>query len=285
MHASLPTVDGELNESRLEEIKTSLAKLERRDWWLWAVAIGVMLLLTLALVSLTFPGLLKFEDQIFQFNLKEAVRGLLGLVLLFGSYAVYQKLMIWRLRRQFSGQLDAMIRLQARAQEFQRLAITDPLTGLYNRRYAEKRLAEEAARSKRHGHPLTVMTLDLDNFKQINDRYGHLAGDEVLKAFAERLRSSIRVSDLAVRMGGDEFMAVFPECRVKSAQDLLARLTTLEVDYKGQKIPVKFSAGWVGYEKGETPEQFLERADRTLYAGKRTEKIGDGAGLAAQPAS
>src|SRR3984957_5782352 len=259
-------------ETRLEEIQAQLKKLERRDWWLWAIAIVVMLLLTMAVISLSFPGLMKTEDPIFQFSLNEAVRGLVGLVLLFNTYSIYQQIQIKRLRRQFSEQLQVMSRLKVRAEEFHRLATVDPLTGLYNRRFAETRLAAEASRSQRYGHPMTVVSFDLNCFKQINDKHGHPAGDQVLKEFAERLNSAIRVSDYAVRMGGDEFLVILPECPTEQIQALFNRLATIEVNYAGQIIPVEYSAGWVGYEPGESPEMFLERADRLLYANKRSGK-------------
>jgi len=269
-----PLPNEESAEIRLNEIRASLRTLERRDWWLWAIAIVVMLLLTLAVVSLTFPGLMKIEDPYFQFGMNQAVRGLVGLVLLFNTYTIYQQMMIKRLRRQFSRQLDEMGRLKDKAEEFHKQATLDPLTGLHNRRAGEQRLSAEAERSRRYGHPFTVLALDLNNFKTINDRYGHPAGDQVLKEFATRLAATIRVSDLAVRMGGDEFLVLLPECPSEQVQAMLARLRPLEVDYQGQKIPVTFSAGWVGYEVGETPEQFLERADHTLYADKRAKKAG-----------
>jgi diguanylate cyclase (GGDEF)-like protein len=260
------------HETRLEEVQASLKKLERRDWWLWGAAILVMLLLTFAVVSLTFPGLMKTEDPFFQYSVNQAVRGLVGLVLLFNTYSIYQQVQIKKLRRQFSEQMQVMGRLKVRAEEFHRLATVDPLTGLYNRRFAESRLAAEAARSQRYGHPLTVVYFDLNNFKQINDRHGHPAGDQVLKEFAERLNNAIRVSDYAVRMGGDEFLVILPECPAEQVQALFNRLATIEVVYAGQIIPVKYSAGWVGYETGESPEHFLERADRLMYANKRSGK-------------
>ena len=227
-----------------------------------------MLLLTFAVFSMSFPNLIMVDDPFFQSSLNRAVRGLIGLVLLFNAYTIYQQVMVKRLRRQFSKKLDEMRILQIRSEEFQRLALVDPLTGLYNRRVAAERLASEASRSQRNGHPLTVVALDLDKFKQINDTYGHPAGDQVLKEFAARL-SAIRLSDFAARMGGDEFLILLPECPISQVDILLARLRPMEIEYAGQKIPVCFSAGWVGYEKGETPDQFLERADRTLYADKR----------------
>ncbi len=259
-------------EERLAEIQKQLQKLERRDWWLWSLAIVVMLLLTFAVFSMSFPALLTVDDPFFQFSLNQAVRGLVGLVLLFNSYTVYQQVTVKRLRRQFSGQLDEMRVLQIRAERFHQLALVDPLTGLYNRRVAEERLAAEASRSQRYGHALTVVSLDLDNFKHINDTYGHAAGDQVLKTFASRLSSAIRLSDFAARMGGDEFLALLPECPSSHVDALLSRLRPMEVDHGTQKIPVSFSAGWVGYQPGETTEQFLERADRTLYAEKRASK-------------
>jgi diguanylate cyclase (GGDEF)-like protein len=261
-------------ENRLEEIQANLRKLERRDWWLWIVAIIVMLLLTFAVVSLSFPDLLKREDPLLQYSMNEAVRGLVGLVLIFNTYSIYQQWQIKKLRRQFSEQLEVMGRLRLRAEEFHRLATIDPLTGLYNRRFAEQRLAAEAARSQRYGHHLTVIAFDVNNFKQINDQYGHPAGDEVLREFGKRLLAALRVSDFAVRMGGDEFLAILPECPLEQVQVMIDRLRSIEVHHETLTLSVGFAAGWVAYEPGESPEQFLERADRLLYVDKRASKPG-----------
>ncbi len=261
-----------LVEERAEEIRRQLRHLEKRDWWLWSLAIAVMLLLTLAVVTLSFPDLLKIDDPVFQYSQNQAVRGLVGLVLLFNAYSIYQQATIKRLRRQFSEQLDAMGALQVRAEEFHRLAITDPLTGLANRRTATKRLLAEVSRCKRYGYPLAVAAFDLDDFKQINDRYGHAAGDLVLCEFASKLARTIRLSDLAVRMGGDEFLIVLPECPLDQVPMLVERLRPLEVNLQGASMRVAFSSGYVGYEQTETPEQFLERADQTLYREKRERK-------------
>jgi diguanylate cyclase (GGDEF)-like protein len=259
-------------ETRIEEIRASLRKLERRDWWLWVTALVVMLLLTFTVVSMTFPGLIKVQDPVFEYSLNQAVRGIVLLVLVFNAYTIYQQIQIKKLRRQFHAQLNEMGELQRRAEEFHKQATVDALTGLYNRRFADKRLAEEAARSMRYGHPLTVVAFDLNDFKQINDRYGHPAGDLVLREFADRLAVAIRMSDIAARMGGDEFLAILPECPAEQVNALLARLRSFEVTYQAAKIPVSFSAGWVSYQRGETTEKFLERADQTLYAEKRASK-------------
>ena len=267
-------------ETRLHEMQEKLQKLERRDWWLWSMAVVVMLLLTFAVFTMSFPGLIKVDDPFFEASLNRAVRGLIGLVLIFNAYTIYQQVSVKRLRRDFSRRIEEMRVLQARAEEFERLAMVDALTGLPNRRSADARLASEAARSERYGHPLTVISFDLDKFKQINDTYGHLAGDLVLKEFARRLGSAVRKSDIAARMGGDEFLVLLPECSSSQVQTLLDRLRPMEAEFGGAKIPICFSAGWVGYEKGETTEQFLSRADSTLYAEKRSGKAREKVALA-----
>ena len=269
-------------DANLPELQAKLQRLERRDWWLWSMAVIVMLLLTFAVFSMSFPGLVKVDDPIFQASLNRAVRGLIGLVLIFNAYTIYQQITVKRLRRDFSRKIEEMRILQVRAEKFEQLAQVDSLTGLSNRRVAEERLASEAARSQRYGHPLTVISFDLDKFKQINDAYGHPAGDQVLKVFAKRLESAVRKSDTAARMGGDEFLILLPECEKSRVQTLLARLRPMETEYGGTKIPICFSAGWVGYEQGETTEQFLERADRILYAEKRSGKTRQQETLAAQ---
>jgi diguanylate cyclase (GGDEF)-like protein len=276
MSTTIPTVDvpsPELpSDQQLPELQARLRKLERLDWWLWSMAVIVMLLLTFAVFTMSFPGLVKVDDPFFQSSLNRAVRGLIVLVLIFNSYTIYQQITVKKLRRDLFKKIEEMRILQVRAEEFERLSQVDALTGLSNRRFAEERLVAEAARSERYGHPLTVISFDLDKFKEINDTYGHPAGDHVLKAFARRLESAVRKSDTAARMGGDEFLILLPECDSSRVQLLLDRLRPMETEYAGAKIPIRFSAGWVGYERGETTQQFLERADRTLYAEKRSGK-------------
>jgi diguanylate cyclase (GGDEF)-like protein len=258
--------------ARMQEIQDNLRRLERRDWWLWWAAVVVILLLTLTIVTLSLPGLFRETDRFFELNLSLAVRALVGLVLVFNIYTIYQQVQIKRLRQEMSQHIELMTRLKLRAEEFHKLATLDSLTGLYNRRLAEQRLTGEVSRSQRYGHPLTVMMFDLNGFKQINDRYGHAAGDLVLRSFAEQLSKAIRASDLAVRMGGDEFMVLLPECQPDQVRSLLDRLSTIEVEFREARIPVTYSAGWAGYRPGETAEEILERADQDLYANKRASK-------------
>ena len=133
-------------------------------------------------------------------------------------------------------------------------------------------MGQEISRAQRHGRPLTILLIDLDGLKQVNDKYGHAAGDLVLKSFAERLQRAIRGSDLAVRLGGDEFMALLPECRAEEVRHVLARVEGLELTYNNEKIQCSFSRGWTDYKPGESPQELLKRADDALYANKRAAK-------------
>ena len=252
-------------ETGAKEIAEERRRIDRRDWWVRGYSVFVILLLTFAVISLTLPAVLTGAETIFRIRFTEAVFGLITLIVLFNIYTIYQEILIKRLRRQLLEKQDHYYVLR-------NLAMIDPLTGLYNRRFAEQRLAAEVARSERRGHPLTVLALDLNNFKEINDTFGHPAGDQVLQEFASRLNKVIRGSDLAVRLGGDEFLVVLPECTLEQLKLVLERLRSFELDWQGQKIPVTFSAGWKDYEMGDRPEEMLARADQALYSSKRASK-------------
>jgi diguanylate cyclase (GGDEF)-like protein len=258
---------------RPEVVREHLRKLDRRQWWLWSSTVLVLILLSVAVASFSFPSFLEREQGTYSFYLNQAVRSLVGLVLVFSVYLVYQQTMIIRMRNQLADQIESLAKVQTLTDEVYKLAALDQLTGLYNRRSGEQRLAEEISRAVRHQRPLTVLLIDLDGLKQTNDKLGHAAGDLVLKTFSERLQKAIRGSDLAVRLGGDEFMALLPECRADEVRHVMARIEGLEVEYAGTRIPIRFSRGWTDYKPGETSEELLKRADEALYADKRAGKV------------
>ncbi|MGH9715905.1 MAG: GGDEF domain-containing protein [Candidatus Acidiferrales bacterium] len=255
-----------------QAFREKLLKLDRRQWWLWSSTVLVLLLLTIAIASFAFPAMLSKEQSTYSFYLNQAVRSLVGMVLIFSVYLVYQQTMIMRMRNQMADQLDTLTKVENLTNEVYKLAALDQLTGLYNRRSGEQRLAEEISRAMRHSRPLTVLLIDIDGLKQINDQMGHAAGDLMLKSFSERLQRAIRGSDLAVRLGGDEFMVLLPECRADEVRHVLSRVEGLEFDYEGKKIACRFSRGWMDYKSGETSAELLKRADDALYANKRAGK-------------
>ena len=166
----------------------------------------------------------------------------MGLVLVFSVYLIYQQIQIMRLHRQVADQIQSLAKVETLASEVYKLAALDQLTGLYNRRSGEQRLAQEISRAQRHGRPLTVLLVDVDGFKRINDNHGHAAGDTLLKGFADRLQRAIRGSDLAVRLGGDEFMAILPGVPLRRGSPRAGPLEGLEFDFDGDKICLRFLA-------------------------------------------
>jgi diguanylate cyclase (GGDEF)-like protein len=170
---------------------------------------------------------------------------------------------------------------RARAQQFYGLAVVDPLTGLYNRRFGEERLKEELLRTEKNDDPFAILLMDLDYFKEINDQFGHAAGDLVLKEFSRRLKRAIRACDVPVRIGGDEFLVLLPECARENVDIILSRLGSFEVHIEKQKIQVGCSIGRAHYQVADTPETILQRADELLYAVKAAR--GDPRGRAPRP--
>jgi len=260
-----------------EDIRNSLRRLQRRQWWMWSSAVLVTLLLTLAIASFAFPGLLSQGSGFSSFYLDQSVRGLVGLVLLFNVYTIYQQTQINKIQGQLAQQMEAMSKMEVRTEEVYKLAALDALTGLYNRRSGEQRLRSEILRAERTGRPLTILVLDLDGLKTMNDRHGHAAGDELIRAFAQSLNRAIRGSDLAVRFGGDEFLVLLPDCKLDEVRYVLTRLSGHKMDYQGLSAAIAFSAGWANHRSGESAEELLKRADDALYVNKRASKESSGA--------
>jgi diguanylate cyclase (GGDEF)-like protein len=252
-----------------ERIQTTMHGVVRRQWWLSSSGSLVTLILTLGIASFAFPGLLSEEKEFYTFNLNLAVRGLVGLVLLFNIYTIYQQLQIHRIQLDLKRQILAFDLLEDRTEQVYKIAALDCLTGLYNRQSGEQRLAEEISRAQRHTSPLTILMLDLNGLKKINDTFGHPAGDLMIRHFAERLQSAIRGSDVPIRLGGDEFLVLLPECKVSEVQLVLNRLHGIAVNFDGNKIPIGFAVGWTDYIPGESSQSLMMRADAALYADKR----------------
>jgi diguanylate cyclase (GGDEF)-like protein len=151
------------------------------------------------------------------------------------------------------------------------LSLTDALTGLYNRRHFDNTVEREFLRSKRYGGDLTIAIIDIDFFKKINDTYGHLCGDYVLKEVAYLISDNFRKTDLVFRYGGEEFVALLTETSLESAKIPLERLRkkieNSDFIYAGQKINVTVSIG-ASVNNAETVTEFLDNADKALYKAK-----------------
>lgn len=155
--------------------------------------------------------------------------------------------------------------------ELARLSITDNLTGLFNQRHFYNRLKEEIGRTKRLKHPLSLILLDLDNFKEFNDRYGHLTGDRMLERCGKIIRSHVRANvDIAFRYGGDEFAVILVEAGHKIARNIGARLKRGFEEHGGG---VTASIGLATYSREMSEKDFVELADRNLLSIKKNKGI------------
>jgi diguanylate cyclase len=166
---------------------------------------------------------------------------------------------------------DALVRV---LQHTEALSLTDELTGLPNRRAFVQRLDQELSRSQRTGQPLAMVLLDIDNFKAINDRYGHYVGDMILRGYAQSMVPEIRQHDLLARYGGEEFVLLLPETLLDDARNALDKLgrrirrEPLDVGDTLIDLPT-FSAGIACLRAGESATTLINRADQSLYRAKR----------------
>ena len=187
-----------------------------------------------------------------------------GLILLAGGFFVLAVARLSALTTQ------DLVRITA----LERDVVRDPLTGTFNRRYLDSRLEEEINRSRRSRLPLSTLMIDLDHFKSINDRYGHLVGDQVLRHVGSLILSQVRLNDIVVRYGGEEFVVITPDSGLDDAARLGHRLLRHLRDHSidlpnGDKLTVTASIGAAMLEEEEGRTTFLRRADDALYEAKR----------------
>jgi two-component system cell cycle response regulator len=166
---------------------------------------------------------------------------------------------------------DMQEQLLSREHELEAMAYHDELTGVANRRFAVRQLRALLSRARRHDQELSVILLDADRFKALNDRHGHGAGDDVLRGLAGRLRSRVREEDVVARFGGEEFLVILPDTgdsgAATAAEDLRAAVAAQPFRVGRFALPLTVSAGWATW-RGESLERLVARADRGLYAAK-----------------
>jgi len=159
-------------------------------------------------------------------------------------------------------------------EKLQKLAVTDGLTKLYNSRSFYSQLETEVDRFNRYKHPLSLLLLDLDHFKDYNDTYGHLEGDKILVHFSQIIKSCLRANDTAYRYGGEEFTVILPETGGDEAGTVAQRIrAALEAErfspVNGKKVKITISIGVTEYQPKEELSTFIQRADRAMYRSKQ----------------
>lgn len=258
--------------SLLATLSQQLSKIEKRDAELWMILSSVGVMVTACLLVVLFPsaflngGHFKFEISIS----KETFFGLIALLTIANLYVVTRRFQYRKIRQQLISTTiqNELIRLQS---------FTDPLTEVYNRRSLDEMAGRFISSARRRKTPLTFMLVDVDRFKQVNSKFGHLTGDVVLAEVASVLRSSVRGSDAVVRYGGDEFLVILPESTEEHAETVRRRIDSHieRWNESGQlkDFELSLSIGVAEWKDGATLDETLDAADQKMYAEKNTRPV------------
>ncbi len=216
--------------------------------------------------------ILQKEQEIRDLQLRRH-RLMIGLVVL---GLILTCLIIFVLYRRFRMNLKTNQMLANAYERMEKLARYDELTGLYNRRSASERIELEMVRMGRTWRPFSIMMIDVDDFKSINDRYGHECGDEVLKHLSRQLRQGLRMQDMPARWGGEEFLLMLPETPITGAtilaEKLRRRVAETPVEYRDQTLHYTVTIGVSVYDRPGPVSEVIRQADEAMYTGKRMGK-------------
>lgn len=247
---------------RAQQVESGLRQLGRREWWLWLSAFFVTALSVAGFALTAFPSFFQHREHFYEIRPEQARWGILCLVLLFNGWLVYRQWFFRRLRNQLAGAGPGTGAQEGQASDS---AGMDPVTGLFTRGFAEQQLGKEIARAKRQNSSLSLATIHLDEFDQLNQRYGLSAMDAALKELARRLKKACRGSDFAVRLSNNDFVLVLPECGLGEVKLVLNRLGSLEMNCAGRKVTLAYTTGWVDYQPGDLPGDLLKRAVQLMH--------------------
>ncbi len=252
-------------DKRIEgaDSEKSFRELERRDWELWSIA--------LLLLTVFAGGLLIYlyaEATAEQALSPAATRfvwlvlfGLVALVILLNVYLIDRKRSLEQLRRHHWLQSQELEKVHEQV-------MRDPLTQVYNRRFFDEVIPREARRCDRTGRPLSFLLVDVDDFKEVNQRLGHLIGDQVLQTIAAVLQVTLRTSDMVFRFGGDEFLVVLPETPAEGAAIVNGRLRqriSQQSDIQERiGCPLTVTVGQATYTKGQDVDSVIDQAVRAV---------------------
>ena len=260
-------------QNAFSAITQQLAALEKRDWELWIIVCLAGILVAVGLLAVIAPAaFLKQGEVHFQITVsRQLVVGLFVLFTLLNAYLVTRRLDLRRTRQQLISSTiqNELVRLQS---------FTDPLTEVYNRRSLEDMAGRFISHARRLQNGLTFMLIDVDRFKEVNTRFGHLTGDVVLAEVATLLRSSVRGSDAVVRYGGDEFLIVLADTGAMGAGRVVQRIRKYLLDWNGSGhldgFELNLSVGISEWSDGKTLDEMLDAADRAMYVEKASNKPG-----------
>ncbi|MFK7159906.1 transporter substrate-binding domain-containing protein [Marinospirillum sp. MEB164] len=183
-------------------------------------------------------------------------------------YALHLHRLYHRMQRTNQALAAAQVELADQHQQLEKISMTDKLTGLYNRHYLDQALQEAVQHAQQDRRPLSVVLFDLDDFKQVNDTYGHQYGDQILVHFAQMASSLLRSSDILGRWGGEEFLLICPEIDGAGAFQVAEKVRRFLSQTPHDKLVQRVSAGVCQHQLGDTPDQLLKKVDTQLYQAK-----------------
>lgn len=261
----------ETEELSAEKLKRELDQIDGRDLQLWSIAILVAVTIAGGLMAVALPNMWLRESLRLEARyLPTLLMGFIVLVVLANIYLLDQRRQIKRARLQVFQQLF-------RAEVAERDARMDPLTDCFNRRCLDPLLLKEMKRASRMSTPISVAVIDLDNFRDVNSKYGHVQGDSILKTMVELIKNTLRASDTIVRYGGDEFVCILPEANEHQAQCAMGRvmnsIAKWNVKHEVPGYEMSLSWGVAQYENGMSPPDLVDRADSKMYEAKHRGRV------------
>ncbi len=253
--------------SLLASLSQQLAAIEKRDAELWVILLSIGAMVAACLLVVLFPSTF-LKSGYFRFEVsvnKEVFFGLIALLTVANSYIVSRRFQYRKMRQQLISATiqNELIRLQS---------FTDPLTEVYNRRSLDEMAGRYISSARRRKTPLTFVLVDIDNFRDVNSRFGHLTGDVVLAEVASVLRTSVRGSDAVVRYGGDEFLLILPDSTADHAARVARRVAENVRGWNEsghlKNFELSLSLGVAEWHEGVSLDDTLNLADKEMYAMK-----------------
>jgi diguanylate cyclase (GGDEF)-like protein len=259
-------------ETVLARVSQQLSQLEKRDGELWLIVSLAGLLVCAGLLAILFPAaFLKQGNVHFEITVsRPLVLGLMVLLALLNTYLVSRRVELRRLR-------EELISRTIQQELTQQQSFTDPLTEIYNRRSLEDMAGRFMSHARRSKNPLTLMLIDVDDFKDVNTRFGHLTGDVVLANTAALLKQSVRGSDAVFRYGGDEFLIILADTPVTGSKYVVERIRAGLAEWNRsahlEGFELSLSIGVAEWSEGKTLAHLLDGADNEMYAAKTDQKL------------
>jgi diguanylate cyclase (GGDEF)-like protein len=251
-------------EDRVQLLQQELNGLEGRDLELWAIGALISVTVTGALLVIVSPKLVwDFRSFVQNSNsAPELVLGLFMLILILNAYLFCERRQILSGRRELLRQLIIV----------ERTAQLDPLTGAFSRRCLDRLLEREISRARRKRYSLSMLLIDVDDFKNFNSNHGHLVGDQVLTQVSSVITSALRASDIVIRYGGDEFVALLADTDQQQAEVAVGRIHDYLLAWNAmhQDSPsISVTCGIAGFAEGMSQQQLIKAADEDMFSKKR----------------